>query len=83
MGKGERGRKKADTKVRKLYHLDPDDTMFVREYAHKKGISESEVIRKAVRCLQKKTEEDPFRKLIGSVEAGSGRAENHDEVIYD
>ncbi len=75
--------KKKGAKVRKLYHLDPEDTLFVREYAQKKGLSESEVIRQAVRSLQGKTEEDPFIKIIGSVETGSEEAENHDEVIYE
>ncbi len=74
--------KKKDRKVRKIYHLDREDTVFVREYAQKKGMSESEVIRLAVRSLQGRVEEDPFWKLIGSVEVGPGQAKNHDEAIW-
>ncbi len=83
MGKKQSTGKKKDVKIRKLYHLDPEDTLFIREYAQKKGLSESEVIRQAVRNLQGKTEVDPFIKIIGSVETGSEEAENHDEVIYE
>ena len=75
--------KQKEKKIRKLYHLETEDAIFVREYARNKGISESEVIRMSVRTLQSKVEEDPFRKVIGSVNAGPNQAVNHDEVIYD
>ncbi len=70
-------------KVRKLYHLEPQDVQFVREYAEQKGFSESEVIRLSVRTLQGCVKDDPFEEMIGSVRAGKGQAEKHDEVIYD
>ncbi len=75
--------KKKSKKVRKLYHLDQDDAQFVREIAGSKGISESEVIRQAVRTLQAKEREDPLLDLIGRVKAESGDAAAHDEVIYE
>ncbi len=70
-------------KVRKLYHLDSEDALFVCEYAREKGISESEVVRLSVRTLQGKVEDDPLKKMIGSVKAGPGEARNHDKVIYE
>ena len=75
--------KQTEKKIRKLYHLEAEDAIFVREYARNKGISESEVIRMSVRTLQSKVEEDPLRKVIGSVNAGPNQAVNHDEVIYE
>jgi hypothetical protein len=75
--------KQTEKKIRKLYHLEIEDVIFVREYARNKGISESEVIRMSVRTLQSKVEEDPFRKVIGSINAGPNQAVNHDEVIYE
>ncbi len=70
-------------KIRKLYHLDSKDVQFVREYARQKGVSESEVIRLAVRKFQKNNALDPLQELIGSVHAGSDQASKHDEVIYE
>jgi len=73
----------AGKKIRKLYHLDPEDARFVREQARQKGVSESELVRLAVRAYQKKLDGDPFLELLGSVEAGENQASRHDEVIYD
>jgi len=70
-------------KVRKLYHLDQDDAQFVREVAENKGVSESEVIRQAVRDLQDKGQTDPLRALIGEVKTEPGDAVDHDRVIYE
>jgi hypothetical protein len=83
MNKEKSKNKQTEKKIRKLYHLETEDAIFVREYARNKGISESEVIRMSVRTLQSKVEEDPFRKVIGSVNAGPNQAVNHDEVIYE
>ena len=70
-------------KIRKLYHLDSEDVQFVREYAQKKGVSESAVIRISVRSLQDNVKSDPFEDMVGSVKAGQNQAVKHDEVIYD
>ena len=75
--------KKKDKKVRKLYHLDRGDAQFVQEVAESKGVSESEVIRQAVRTLQQKEKEEPLRALIGAVKAEPGDAVDHDRVIYE
>ncbi len=74
---------KGKRKVRKLYHLDGEDAMFVREYAAEIGVSESEVIRLSLRHLQKDKGSDPFLKMIGTVKANDEDAVRHDEVIYD
>ena len=83
MKKNENQGKQGEKKIRKLYHLDPEDALFVRERAQSKRVSESEVIREAVRALQGETKADPFQKLIGNVKARSGDAAAHDEVIYE
>ena len=83
MKKTENQGRQSEKKIRKLYHLDPEDALFVREHAQSKRVSESEVIREAVRVLQEKTESDPFQKLIGRVKAIPGDAAAHDEVIYE
>jgi len=75
--------KKKDKKVRKLYHLDQSDAQFVQEVAESKGVSESEVIRQAVRTLQEKEKEEPLRSLIGAVKTEPGDAVDHDRVIYE
>jgi hypothetical protein len=72
-----------DKKVRKLYHLDQEEVLFVREYARNNKMSESAVIRLAVRHLEEDNTDDPFVKLIGSVKTGSGQAEKHDQAIYE
>jgi hypothetical protein len=72
-----------DKKIRKLYHLDQEEVLFVREYARNNKMSESAVIRLAVQLLEDDCAEDPFAKLIGSVKAGPGQAAKHDEVIYE
>ena len=74
---------KGKKKVRKLYHLDDEDAIFVREYAAEKGVSESEVIRLSLRHLQKGKVSDPFVKMIGTLKANDEDAVRHDEVIYE
>ena len=83
MKKNDQSGQKKNRKVRKLYHLDQDDVQFVRELADSKGVSESEIIRQAVRTLQNKEKEDPLRALIGEVNAEPGDAVDHDRVIYE
>jgi len=83
MTKSDHSGQKNSIKVRKLYHLEEDDVQFVRELAESKGVSESEIIRHAVRTLQNKEKEDPLRALIGGVNADSGDAVDHDRVIYE
>lgn len=72
-------------KVRKLFHLEPQDTKIIESISKSRKISESEVVRQAVRELGIKegTIKDPFSKLIGSVKAGKDRAINHDRVLYE
>lgn len=74
---------RAGKKVRKLYHLDEEDVAFVREYATRQEVSESEVIRHAVRKMQKDSSADPFFELLGIVDTGKGESVRHDEIIYD
>ncbi len=74
---------KGKTKIRKLYHIDSEDAIFVREYAAEKGVSESEVIRMSLRRLQKDMVSDPFVRMIGTVKAIDGDAVQHDDVIYE
>ena len=81
--KGDRKGNKEGKKIRKLYHLDREDALFVREYAKEKGISESAVIRLSVRNMQKDLGADPLQRLIGSVDGGLEGAVRHDEVIYE
>jgi len=83
MTKSDHSGQKNSIKVRKLYHLEEDDVQFVRELAESKGVSESEIIRHAVRTLQNKEKEDPLRALIGGVNAEPGDAVDHDRVIYE
>ncbi len=83
VGDAKMNKKLKEKKVRKLYHLESQDVQFVREYAEQKGVSESEVIRLSVRTLQECVKDDPFEEMIGSVKAGKGQAEKHDEVIYE
>ena len=83
MGDAKMNQEIKQKKVRKLYHLEPQDVQFVREYAEQKGVSESEIIRLSVRTLQGCVKDDPFEEMIGSVKAGTGQAEKHDEVIYE
>jgi spore germination protein GerM len=73
----------ASKKVRKLYHLEEEDVAFVREHATRQEISESAVIRQAVRKLQKDSGDDPFLTLVGTVDAGTGGSVRHDEIIYE
>jgi hypothetical protein len=70
----------ASKKVRKLYHLEEEDVAFVREHATQHEISESAVIRQAVRKLQKNSGVDPFLALV---DAGTGESVRHDEIIYE
>ena len=72
------------TKVRKLFHLDQQDTKTIQYIAKSRNISESEVVRLAIRelGLKEKIIKDPFEKIIGSVKAGKNQAVNHDEGIY-
>jgi len=83
MGKSKLFVKAGPKKIRKLYHLEPQDVAFIREYAQKRKISESEVIRLSVKRLQEEVKADPFKELLGSVRAGDGQAVRHDEAIYE
>jgi len=83
MERGKLSPKAGSKKIRKLYHLEPQDVAFIREYAQKRKISESEVIRLSVRKLQEEVKADPFKELLGSVRAGNGQAVRHDEAIYE
>jgi len=83
MGHLEQNKKNNEKIIRKLYHLNINDAEFVREYARQKGISESEVIQRALRRLEKDEAYDPFQELIGSVNVGGSQVYKHDEVIYD
>ena len=76
---------KASSKIRKLFHLDVADTDIIKKLANSKKVSESEVIRTAIRELGIKegVVSDPFAKLIGSVTAGKDQAVKHDKVIYE
>lgn len=80
-------KKKSDSgrKVRKLFHLEQQDTKIIESIAKLRQISESEVVRQAIRELGIKegTVKDPFSKLIGSVKAGKDQAMNHDKVLYE
>ena len=75
------------TKVRKLFHLDPEDVAFIKGVARRNRISESEVVRGALKHFQRQRgfelEYDPFTKLIGAVEAGTDDASRHDEALYE
>jgi len=72
-------------KVRKLFHLEPHDTKIIENIAKVRNVSESEVVRQAIRefGVKEGTVKDPFGKLIGSVKAGKNQATNHDKVIYE
>jgi len=83
MGKNKQSLNTGSRKIRKLYHLEPQDVDFVREYAQKRKISESAVIRYSLRKLQEEVQADPFKELIGSVKAGNNEASRHDQIIYE
>jgi len=72
-------------KVRKLFHLERQDTKIIESIAKSRQISESEVVRQAIRELgiNEGTVKDPFSKLIGSVKAGKDQAMNHDKALYE
>lgn len=74
-------------KIRKLFNLGPDDIAFIKHFAQKKRISESEVVRGALKHFRKQLEPmqsyDPFEKLIGMVKAGPHEADKHDKVLYE
>jgi len=72
-------------KTRKLVNLDNDDMLIVKALAKSRKVSESKVIRMALKELGIKEGiiRDPFKDLIGSVNAGPEQAKNHDEVLYD
>lgn len=72
-------------KVRKLFHLEPQDTKTIQNIANIHNISESEVVRQAIReyGIKEGTIKDPFYKLIGSVNAGKNQATGHDKVLYE
>jgi len=72
-------------KVRKLFHLDSGDADFIKKMAKEKKVSESQVVRMAIRDYKKKEKADldPVKKLIGTVKAGKNQARKHDEVIYE
>ncbi len=76
---------KTSGKIRKLFHLEPRDIVIIKKLAKNKKVSESEVIRIAVRELGVKEGAvvDPFAKMIGSVKAGKNQAAEHDKVIYE
>ncbi len=80
-------KKAGHIKVRKLFHLEPDDVAFIKGMARRNRISESEVVRGALKHFQRQLgtepEYDPFAKLIGAVEAGTDDASRHDEVLYE
>ena len=74
---------RAAKKVRKLYHLDGEDVVFVYEHAVKQEASESALIRSAVCKLQKDSGADPFLALVGPVVTGTDGSVRHDEIIYE
>lgn len=80
-------KKTGHKKIRKLFHLEPDDVAFIRGVARRKRISESEVVRGALKHFQRQfgtePEHDPFADLIGAVEAGADDGIRHDEVLYE
>jgi hypothetical protein len=74
---------RAAKKVRKLYHLDGEDVVFIYEHAAKQEASESALIRSAARKMQKDSGADPFLALVGTVDTGIGGSVRHDEIIYE
>lgn len=74
---------RAGKKIKKSYYLASSDAAFVREYARQKGISESEVIKLALRIVEEDEAYDPFQELIGSVNVGCSQVPRYEEVIYD
>lgn len=78
-------KEKRHRKIRKNFHLENQDIQIISTIAQSRKISESEVVRTALRELGVKegAVKDPFAKLIGSVKAGKNLAAKHDEAIYE
>lgn len=72
-------------KIRKLFHLNPEEAALIKRIATKRNISESEVVRISLRKLQieENIKYDPLEKLVGTINLGNGHALQHDEVLYE
>ncbi len=65
--------------------IEPDLDAAVERRAEEEGLSKAEVIRRCVRARVKPLpplEEDPFFKLLGTVEGDPDSSTTIDEVVY-
>jgi hypothetical protein len=75
--------------VKKMIYLDPDREKLLKAMAAEQGVSETEVMRRALDRFAATSREDPLKQLIGMLDGypvngdPSDGSVNHDKYIHE